>query len=208
MLADRAAALSASGGSPVPPAPAVRITDVARHATSIDVELAIDGVRDRSLFTARILFVERAADAPGRPGQFRVYTGSLERTARGARVHARESDLVTVLQPHNSVITADLLDRLQPGGLVAIVSGIVELGGTVAIGEGSWDYEEVPIQIIQDGSARHALLVPMAAGGMSVGLNGGTYRMTLAIERARSATTAPADDTNRYQDSATVSFRL
>ena len=206
MLADHAAALSASGGSPVPPAPAVRITDVARHATSIDVELAIDGVRDRSLSTARILFVERAADAPGT--QFRVYTGSLERTAHGARVHARESDLVTVLQPHKSVITADLLDRLQPGGLAAIVSGIVELGGTVAIGGGSWDYEEVPIQIIQDGSARHALLVPMATGGMSVGLNGGTYRMTLAIERARWATTAPADDTNRYQDSATVSFRL
>ena len=206
MLAERAAAVSASGGSPVPPAPAVRITDVARHATGIDVELAIDGVRDRSLSTARILFVERAADAPDK--QFRVYTGSLERMAGGARVHARESDRVTVLQPHESVITADLLDRLQPGGLAAVVSGIVELGGTVAIGGGLWDYEEVPVQIVQDGSARHALLVPMAAGGTPTGLNGGIYRMTLAIERARWVTTTPPDDTNRYQDGATVPFRL
>lgn len=206
MLADRAATISASGGSPVPPAPAVRITDIARHASGVDVELAMEGVRDRSLSTARILFVERAADTPG--AQFRVYTGSLERTARGARVHARESDRVTVLRPHESVIIADLLDRLQPGGLAAVVSGIAELGGTVVIGGGLWAYEEVPVQIIQDGSARHALLVPMAAGGTPAGLNGGTYRITLAIDRARWATTAPADDINRYQDSAALSFTL
>jgi hypothetical protein len=48
----------------------------------------------------------------------------------------------------------------------------------------------------------------MATGGTSAELNGGTYRMTLTIERARWATTAPADDTNRYQDSATVPFTL
>jgi hypothetical protein len=200
--ADRAAA----GDAPVAPAPAIRVTDVARHAAGLNVELAIDGVRDRSLSKARIVFVERAADAPG--AQFRVYTGSLERTARGARVRARESDRVTVLRPHESVLTGDLLNRLQPGSLAAIVSGVAELGGTVVIGGGSWHYEEILVRIIQDGSARHALLVPMAAGGTPAILNAGTYRLTLTIERARWATTASADDTNRYQDGATVSFTL
>lgn len=204
--ADEAHAIGLSGGTRVLPAPAVRVMDVARNATGLDVELEFDGVPDRSVSKAHIILVERGGDAPGE--QFRIYTGSLELTAGGARVHARQSDRVDGLGPYESAVARDLLDQLPTGGIAAVISGILELGGTVAVAGGWSHYEGVPVRIVQDGSARHALLVPMDAAGAPGGLGSGAYRLTLSIERSRWATTAPADDTNRYQDSASVSFTL
>jgi hypothetical protein len=190
---------------PEPTSPNVRVTDISRHERGIDVEFAIEGIRAKSLSKAHIVFVERADDPSGE--KFRVYTGRIERSARGARVHALESDRVTVLRPQESLLAADVLRKIPKGGLVAVLSGIAELGGGIVVG-GSWHYEDVSVRIIQDGSARHALLLPMAAGGTPAGLSPGSYRLTLAIDRARWATTAAANDVNRYRDSATVTFEL
>jgi hypothetical protein len=205
--AEKVAAIAFSGREPSlpePTSPNVRVTDISRHERGIDVEFAIERIRAKSLSKAHIVFVERADDPSGE--KFRVYTGRIERSARGARVHALESDRVTVLRPQESML-ADVLRKIPKGGLVAVVSGIAELGGGIVVG-GSWHYEDVPVRIIQDGSARHALLLPMAAGGTPAELSPGSYRLTLAIDRARWATTAAADDVNRYRDSATVTFEL
>lgn len=204
--ADRAAVSGASTASSAAPVAAIRVADIARHARGLDLELETDGIGRRSLSSGRVMLVERIAGKAN--AQFRVYSGSIEATQDGVRVRARESDQITVLQPSGSVLNADVVNRLQPGDLALVVSGIAELGGTIVIAGGYWTYEAVPMQIIQDGSARHALLIPMGAGGTPAGVSAGTYRLTLAIQRTRWATTAPSDDTNRYQDSATVSFIL
>ena len=44
--------------------------------------------------------------------------------------------------------------------------------------------------------------------GAPISLAGGRYRLRLTMDRTRWATTEPADDLNRYQDSATITMDL
>jgi hypothetical protein len=209
-LAERSAGIASRFGAPpaeAPTPPSIRIADVARHETGIDVEFALEALPAAALSQARVVLVERAGE-PGGPG-YRIYTGRLEPGRRGARVHAVESDQLTVVRAQDSILGDELLASLGAGGLVAIVSGVVELGGVVVVvGGTTWTYQPVAVRVIQDGSGRRALLIPMSSAAVPVALGAGTYRLTLALDRARWATTAPADDVNRYQDSATISFDL
>jgi len=156
----------------------------------------------------RVVFVKQTdgADQP----RLRVFTGRLRLPKRGAttaRVRAVESDDVSVLR------TADSVFRGAFGGaghsrLVAIVPAIIGLGGSGVIACPVIDYVPIAVRVIQDGSARRALIVPMSNAVVPQSLAPGHYRLTLAMDRARWSTTAPPDDLSHYRDTATLTLEL
>lgn len=193
--------------------PLFAITDVAHLDRAIDVELSIAG--SPSLGDDRVVFIERA-DEDG-PPRLRIYTGrvTVPRRTRGvrragapvARVRAVETDDVTVLRVADSILAGGAVSGLSCGGIVGFLPG---LGGIGFGGHGgvTFHYEPVRIQIIQDGSACHALIIPLSSTAVPVTLGAGRYRLTLAIDRVRWSTTAPPDDLTRYRDSATLTIEL
>jgi hypothetical protein len=68
-------------------------------------------------------------------------------------------------------------------------------------------FVDVPVQVLQSGDARRAIVVPVA-GAQATALPPGSYQMTLALVRKRWQTTDPADATNTYQSSATLLLEL
>jgi len=198
----------AASAKTVKPVPSVRVVDVARHARGLDVELAIDALPPGALADDRVVFVKQTdgADQP----RLRVFTGRLRLPKRGAttaRVRAVESDDVSVLR------TADSVFRGAFGGaghsrLVAIVPAIIGLGGSGVIACPVIDYVPIAVRVIQDGSARRALIVPMSNAVVPQSLAPGHYRLTLAMDRARWSTTAPPDDLSHYRDTATLTLEL
>jgi hypothetical protein len=190
------------------PLPSARIADVARHETGIDVQLELSDVPREALADDRVLFVERDK---GGDARLRIYRGRIESSTRGqefARVRAIESDEVKVLSAADSIFASNILASLDKDRFVAILPGIAGLGGTGVIIGTTWHYEDVALRIVQDGAARHALIIPMSDALAPTSLGGGQYRLTLTLDRARWSTTAPPDDVNRYHDSASAVFVL
>jgi hypothetical protein len=89
------------------------------------------------------------------------------------------------------------------GGLVAILPG-----DTGVIASPTFTFVPVPVRVLQSGSARHTMLVPMSSTGVPQPLAPGAYRLTLTMDRPRWSTTAPADDLNRYRDTASLLLEL
>jgi hypothetical protein len=65
----------------------------------------------------------------------------------------------------------------------------------------------IPVQMLQSGDARRAILVPLA-GPQATTLAPAQYRITLALLRKRWQTTEPADALNAYQSSTTLLLDL
>ena len=68
-------------------------------------------------------------------------------------------------------------------------------------------FVDVPVQVLQSGDARRAIVVPVA-GAQATPLPPGSYQMTLALVRKRWQTTDPAGAPNTYQSSATLLLEL
>jgi hypothetical protein len=89
------------------------------------------------------------------------------------------------------------------------------VAGTIAIGVSGhlpqirWIYhdEPVPTQVVQDRDGLRAFLVPVTAGAAEV-FAVGDHQLTLALDRARYATTAPPDAVSRYTAEAGVGMRI
>jgi hypothetical protein len=154
------------------------------------------------------VFIEQGGGA-GEP-RLRVFTGRLQRPARNAttaRVRAVESDAVKVLSAADSVFRGAF--RGGSGSrMVAIVPGIVALGGDGVVACPVFGFARIDVRVIQSGSARCALVLPMTGAGVPQPLAAGNYRLTLAIDRSRWSTTDPPDDLNRYRDAGTLLFDL
>jgi hypothetical protein len=149
-----------------------------------------------------------------------------ERVADGVRLYKPGrtigDHLETVLSDHvvagsGSTLLSPQLLGLQPGELAILSPDLRDVIGRLpplaAPGRGD-TWEDVALQVLQDGSGRRALLVPVAgpvgpAGGAApITLAPGLYRLRLALDRARFATTAPPDDVNRYQREVTWTLSL
>lgn len=199
--------VEARAGAVARPRPSVQITDVARHETGIDVEVRLDEVPAGALADDRVIFIERADDG----ARLRIYTGRIGPSRLGgstARVHAIESDDVTVLRTADSIFGSGIMSGMSRSVVVAVLPGIGALGGNGVIVGPIHRYDPVASRVIQNGAARRALIVPISDAAVPLSLDGGRYRLTLTIDRARWGTTAPPDDLNRYRDTATIAFDL
>jgi hypothetical protein len=72
----------------------------------------------------------------------------------------------------------------------------------------SFIYVPVALHVLQSGSGRQTLVVPMANAAAPVLLAPGTYRLTLTMNRARWSTSAAPDAQNHYTDSAALILPL
>ena len=101
---------------------------------------------------------------------------------------------------------SDLLPELSGAvaGTVLLASrDLLDLLGRYRLPPGDVDIP-VPVQVLQSGDARRALVIP-ADGGP---LEAGSHRLTLRLSRRRWPTTDPADTLNAYQGEATVPLDL
>jgi hypothetical protein len=80
---------------------------------------------------------------------------------------------------------------------------LLDLLGRFHIQPGDVDVP-VPVQVLQSGDARRALVIPADGGPFAAG----RHRLTLHLSRHRWPTTDPADDLNAYQGEATVPLDL
>lgn len=192
-----------------PDMPAVSILDVSRHAEGLDLDLALHNVATL-LTDDRVILVE-SVEPSGNPdggvARLRVYTGRLAISSRTARVRTYESDDVTVVRAADSIFRAALAG-VTPGRAIAILPGISALGGQGLVPVPDFIYLPVALHVLQSGSGRQALVVPMANAAAPLLLAPGTYRLTLTINRARWSTTAPPDANNHYTDSAALVLAL
>jgi hypothetical protein len=187
--------------------PSVRVIDVTRRVGGLDATLVLEGVPSAGLADDRVLFVERtqSEELP----RLRVYIGRLQPSKRrGAmvRVRAVESADLGGL-PTADPVFKGAFGRALAKGMVAIVPGIVALGGNGVVACPVFDFVPIAVRVIQNGSATRALIVPFNAS-VPQSLAPGHYRLTFAMDRARWSTNDPPDDVNRYRDSATLVFDL
>lgn len=204
---DAGARMSGSAGMAAPP-PA-SIVDFSRHDDGVDVELGFAGADVGAAGNDRIVFLERAPGG-GEATRFRVYSGRMDITARrGGRVRVRaiETDSIIVLDEERSIL-GSLAATLREGQLIGIAPGLAIAGGIGIVAGTTYSYEPVAVQVIQDGSGLHALLVPLSGASVPAPLAAGRYRLTLTIDRARWPTTDATDDVNHFHDSAMVTFDL
>ena len=172
----------------------MQVLDVARSGRALDVELTPPTV---ALRDDRIVFVE-PIDGPNR---LRVWTGAIKvrRGAATGRVHALASQEITVLgRPDPPFRTALRLGRM--------VASLPRQTGVIACP--IVEFVPVPVRVLESSSARHIVLLPMTSTDVPQPLASGTHRLTLAMDRPRWSTTAPADDLNRYRDAATLLLEL
>jgi hypothetical protein len=181
-----------------PVAPSVTIRDVSRHPAGLDVEFAVRDLPVGALADDRVLVVESAGS-----GRLRLYTGRISVSATGARVRTHLSDDVTVLRDADSIFHS-ALDGAAPGHTVVLLPGVSAMGGRGLVTVPIFTYVPVDVHVLQSGSARQALIVPMSTADEPDLLAPGTYRLTLTINRSRWSTTDMPDDLNHYTDSATL----
>jgi hypothetical protein len=80
---------------------------------------------------------------------------------------------------------------------------LLDLVGRFRIHPGDVDVP-VPVEVLQSGDARRALVIPADGGPFETG----PHRLTLSLSRRRWPTTDPADDVNTYQGTATIPVDL
>jgi hypothetical protein len=182
------------------------ITGMTQHAGRVDV--AFDPASlPRGAAGTDVLIVQRVGAPDGTP-EARIYQGKIMPTDTGGRATARalETDhiLMTGGGVRSSTGLSEILSGMTVGSIVAIVA---TPGGAVVSASTSTTYQNVPVRVIQDGSGRRAIIVPVT-GGAAVSLATGKYRLSLAINRERWSTTDAPDALNRYQDSAQLTVTL
>ncbi len=193
-----------------PDMPFVSVLDVSRHADGLDLDLELHNLPRTLLTDDRIILVEpveQAADSDGAPPRLRVYTGRVTMSSGTARARAYESDDVTVVRAADSVFRTALAS-ITPGRTIAILPGIIALGGKGLVPVPNFIYVPVALHVLQSGSGRQALVVPMANAAAPLLLAPGTYRLTLTMNRARWSTRAALDAQNHYTDSAALVLPL
>lgn len=177
------------------------VRDVIRHARGLDVTLDA-GALPAGASGRRMLFAERVGGEGDGP-RIRLYSGRVASApaGRSASVRAIESDLVTVTNSAESVFMSSLLSGVRPGEIVGV---LVTPARVIVVAIPTTTYVPVDVRVVQDGSGRRALIFPTAGGGLATG----TYRLSLAMDRARWSTTGSPDDLNRYADSALLTLEL
>jgi hypothetical protein len=176
----------------------------AHSARGIDVEF------DKSLLPQNaegsdVYLIERQITADKIP-QARIYRGKLNTSGGRNRLTTRaaETDYIAVTGAISSTGLSMMLDRMDAGSIIAIIT---TPNGAIVSPSSTTTYENVPVRVIQDGSRRKAIIVPLGAGS-AVTLQPGTYRLSLAIHRERWSTTDAPDAVNSYSDNAQVTLNL
>jgi hypothetical protein len=154
--------------------------------------------------TDGILFVERLPDDAGGRTGFRVHKAQprAQRRDNPNTISASAADDLRMLSGHSSLIPGGILNQLLVGSLVAYD---VNLGIVVDLWVPSYSWQAVDVRVLQDRSGGRTLLVPVGLGG-ALSLQGGDYRLTFVLDRARWSTTAAADSSNHYHAEKTLSL--
>jgi hypothetical protein len=179
------------------------IVSVHRRGQGIDISVEVaDSTRD--LRGGRVVLFERIDTADERQ-RLRVYRGVVD-DRRGELLHIRadETETTTVVDPGRSALTTGFRGELERGEIVGVV---LDPAGGLTLGGFTVTWEDVDVDVVQGAGGKSSILVPVSVGGATE-LTPGTYRLTLDMDRARWQTVEPADDLNRYRDSAQLSLTL
>ena len=107
--------------------------------------------------------------------------------------------------PSGSDLPAALASA-DPGTVLLVTNDLMRLLGRARLQGADVDVE-VPVQVLQNGDGRRALVIPLAAGAATA-LGPGGHRLSFRLTRRRWATTDPADDLNTYAREATIVLDL
>jgi hypothetical protein len=134
----------------------------------------------------------------------RVYRGALSISA-GGQPFVDASEVSQVNLPPGSGQGDPLTAAGLKKGTVLVAD--LQRAEVVAVFAPHYDFEPVEIQVLQNGGATRAIVVPFS-GGKAVALAPGVYRLDFAIDRKRWLTTDPPDETNSYRATASVTVTL
>lgn len=170
------------------------LRDVTRHETHLEVRLDLDAIDGPA---GRLRVVEAAGKKLQR--KLIVYAFRLPPGATGeVSVRAVKTDEIVLGPCHSSLVSPELANL--PAGAFALVAPDFNLVLGTFIAGHVWT--PLPVTVLQDASARRALLIPATS------LAPGTYRLTLTLDRQRWPTQDPADELNRYTRSQTLQLEL
>jgi hypothetical protein len=98
------------------------------------------------------------------------------------------------------------LGGAEPGTVLLVTNDLVRVLGRGRLQPADVDVE-VPVQVLQNGDGRRALIIPLA-GSAATALSPGSHRLTFRLTRRRWQTTDPEDDLNTYAREATIALDL
>jgi hypothetical protein len=150
----------------------------------------------------RVVIAEILGGAGADAIRVRRWSGQARRSGAGLHVDAHADGESIVRGAHVAALTPDDLARLT-GLLVAVDPG---RGVIVDWTSPHWRWEAVSVRVLQDDTARRALVVPVDGANGARALSASRFRLRLSLDRARWATTDPADADNRYRRAATLSL--
>jgi len=94
----------------------------------------------------------------------------------------------------------------EPGTVLLVTNDLMRLLGRGRLQPADVDVE-VPVQVLQSGDGRRALVIPLANSG-AIALSPGRHRLTFRLTRERWQTTDPADDLSTYVRETTIALDL
>ncbi len=198
-LIDRLRALDGSPfdvPEPEPPAPPpVTVTAVGEYPEGLRLALTSTGVPLRAGQPVSVARAGAAGEAP------RFFSGTVARA---------DGETATLVASEVSPFETDAAHAELSGLLTSALSDTIAIGVAGHLPHlGHWTYhdEPEPVTVLQDRDGLRALLVPATAGS-ATSLPAGDHHLTLALDRMRFETTAPADDVNHYAAAAGVDFRV
>jgi len=198
-LRDRLEALVATPLRPVQPR--LRLPGV--DETILDVEVLPAGLR-LTLHPALANAGELAVAAVDEGGTAQLFRGLVRPgflPGQPALMLAHPEGPLPAL-PRGSELLPELAGAV-PDTVLLAARDLLALLGRFHIQPGDVDVP-VPVQVLQSGDARRALVIPADGGPFEAG----RHRLTLHLSRRRWPTTDPADDVNAYQGEATVPLDL
>jgi hypothetical protein len=134
----------------------------------------------------------------------RRWSGRAEAPRGGSYgLTAREDGVSTLRSAKTAVLIAD-----ERGRLTGVVVAIDPNRGRVIGVSQPRRWESVEVRVLQDETARRALLIPVDGANAARLLSTDRFRLQFEMTRARWETTDPPDADNRYQSSATVTLNV
>jgi hypothetical protein len=94
----------------------------------------------------------------------------------------------------------------EPGTVLLVTNDLMRLLGRDRLQPSDTDVQ-VPVQVLQNGDGRRALVIPLAGSGANA-LSPGRHRLTFRLTRTRWQTTDPANELNTYAREATIALDL
>jgi len=175
--------------------------DVTRQGDRLAVELDGRALAAAGVSLEQLILVEVASD-----GRLRFHRGRPARRPVHGRetIRARLAEDPTVRSEELSSRLAKELSVLPAGAVVALDETLSRL---VDWWRPAYRYVEVDVAVLQDGSGRRVLIIPLAGGSVSP-LASGVYPLTFNLDRARWQTTAAVDDLNHYRRTAVLGLTL